>query len=180
MLSLQECKNGYTEELGDELGEFRCDVVFNFRKGAFHPTFPEILGAKEKVFEGKAWHTMNWPSDGTEYLTGKRVAIVGCAAAGIQVSATIAPLVKSMVICGFDIIWLLWLLVGSEADVEVGVSIAARSFSRHQITGPRTTSCPVPTRFGAKSKRKPGKRILGSGKCGVPNAAWTRTTPPGR
>jgi hypothetical protein len=38
----------------------------------------------------------NWPKDGLEVLKDKRVAIVGCAAAAIQVTSTIAPIVKDV------------------------------------------------------------------------------------
>ncbi len=51
------------------------------------PTPPRFEGMDE--FEGGSWHTFHWPRDEVD-LTGKRVAVIGTGATGIQVIADIA------------------------------------------------------------------------------------------
>lgn len=43
VLSLSHCSNGFTEELGKDLGEWECDIVFNFRKGWFSLYYAQSL-----------------------------------------------------------------------------------------------------------------------------------------
>ena len=50
--------------------------------------YPAIPGAGD--FEGRSYHTANWPPDGAD-LAGKRVGLIGLGASGIQVVPVIAP-----------------------------------------------------------------------------------------
>jgi len=57
------------------------------------PTMPRIPGVDD--FEGQSWHTFFWPHEPVD-LTGKRVAVVGTGATGIQCIGAIAPEVGSL------------------------------------------------------------------------------------
>ncbi|KDN67433.1 putative phenylacetone monooxygenase [Colletotrichum sublineola] len=54
------------------------------------PTLPNIPGVND--YKGKAWHTARWPSEDAN-LEGKRVAVIGTGATGIQ---TIQEIVKTV------------------------------------------------------------------------------------
>ena len=58
-------------------------------------TLPRIEGVES--FEGEAWHTYYWPHDPVE-LTGKRVAVIGTGATGVQVIAEIADKVGELTV----------------------------------------------------------------------------------
>ncbi|MGW0038137.1 flavin-containing monooxygenase [Gordonia sp. NPDC003376] len=49
----------------------------------------------QESFQGNIFHTSRWPKDGVE-LAGKRVAVIGTGATGIQVIQTIAPEVDQL------------------------------------------------------------------------------------
>lgn len=59
------------------------------------PTYPRLEGMDE--FKGESFHTFDWPHDPVE-LAGKRVAVVGTGATGIQVIAEIADKVDSLTV----------------------------------------------------------------------------------
>ncbi|KAK1993144.1 phenylacetone monooxygenase [Colletotrichum falcatum] len=59
------------------------------------PTLPNIPGVHD--YNGKAWHTARWPSDGAS-LEGKRVAVIGTGATGIQTIQEIAKTVGSLTV----------------------------------------------------------------------------------
>ncbi|KXS15500.1 FAD/NAD(P)-binding domain-containing protein [Gonapodya prolifera JEL478] len=63
---------------------FECDFLFNTTKGSGNPGLPLIPGVLEGKFKGRWWHSMLWPSDGLDYCQDKRVALIGCAAAAVQ------------------------------------------------------------------------------------------------
>jgi cation diffusion facilitator CzcD-associated flavoprotein CzcO len=50
-------------------------------------TLPRYEGIDD--FEGQSWHTYNWPQEPVD-LTGKRVAVIGTGATGVQVIGAIA------------------------------------------------------------------------------------------
>src|SRR6478672_4607038 len=52
------------------------------------PTLPRVEGIDS--FEGLSFHTYHWPQEPVE-LAGKRVAVVGTGATGVQAIAAIAP-----------------------------------------------------------------------------------------
>ncbi len=61
--------------------------------GLFDAKIPKISG--QERFSGVAVHTSHWPRDQVD-LAGKRVAVIGTAATGIQVIQTIAPIVGQL------------------------------------------------------------------------------------
>ena len=52
------------------------------------PYVPEIPGLES--FQGTAHHTARWPQEGVD-LTGKRIAVIGTGASGVQVAQEAAP-----------------------------------------------------------------------------------------
>jgi cation diffusion facilitator CzcD-associated flavoprotein CzcO len=58
-------------------------------------TLPRIPGTDS--FRGKSFHTYRWPHDKVDF-TGKRVAVIGTGATGVQVIQTIAPLVGELTV----------------------------------------------------------------------------------
>lgn len=59
------------------------------------PTLPSLPGAE--TFKGESFHTYWWPSDGFS-IEGKRVAVIGTGATGIQVIAAIADKVEQLTV----------------------------------------------------------------------------------
>jgi cation diffusion facilitator CzcD-associated flavoprotein CzcO len=57
------------------------------------PTRPRLLG--QDSFAGPSFHTFDWPAEGIN-LTGKRVAVIGTGATGVQVISTIASEVAEL------------------------------------------------------------------------------------
>jgi cation diffusion facilitator CzcD-associated flavoprotein CzcO len=49
------------------------------------------------TFQGDYFHTARWPKEDVE-LAGKRVAVIGTGASGIQVAQTVAPVVESLTV----------------------------------------------------------------------------------
>jgi cation diffusion facilitator CzcD-associated flavoprotein CzcO len=58
-------------------------------------TMPRIPGVD--TFQGQSFHTSRWPREGVDF-TGKRVAVIGTGATGVQVIQTIAPQVGSLTV----------------------------------------------------------------------------------
>ncbi len=69
-------------------------VVFN-TGGLSQPKVPPLPG--HESFKGASFHTSHWPQEGVD-LHGKRVAVFGTAATGIQVIQTIAPIVSQLTV----------------------------------------------------------------------------------
>ena len=69
-------------------------VIFN-TGGLSEAKVPPFAG--HDSFAGPSFHTSRWPRDGVE-LKGKRVAVFGTAATGIQVIQTIAPIVAHLTV----------------------------------------------------------------------------------
>ncbi|NOT55882.1 MAG: NAD(P)/FAD-dependent oxidoreductase [Deltaproteobacteria bacterium] len=59
------------------------------------PTMPRIAGAAD--FKGQSFHTFYWPHEPVE-LTGKKVAVIGTGATGVQVISEIADKVKELTV----------------------------------------------------------------------------------
>jgi cation diffusion facilitator CzcD-associated flavoprotein CzcO len=59
------------------------------------PTMPRIEGVE--TFKGIACHTARWPKEGIDYA-GKRVAVIGTGATGVQTIQTIAPHVATLTV----------------------------------------------------------------------------------
>ena len=58
-------------------------------------TMPRLPGIDD--FQGQSFHTSKWPHEPVDF-SGKRVAIIGTGATGVQVIQTIAPLVGSLTV----------------------------------------------------------------------------------
>ncbi|MBN9560805.1 MAG: NAD(P)/FAD-dependent oxidoreductase [Alphaproteobacteria bacterium] len=58
-------------------------------------TLPRILGVSS--FRGQSFHTYRWPHEAVDFA-GKRVAVIGTGATGVQVIQTIAPLVGQLTV----------------------------------------------------------------------------------
>jgi acetone monooxygenase (methyl acetate-forming) len=69
-------------------------VIFN-TGGLSEAKVPPFAG--HDSFAGPSFHTSRWPREGVE-LKGKRVAVFGTAATGIQVIQTIAPIVAHLTV----------------------------------------------------------------------------------
>ncbi len=74
----------HLETAAGQLNEF--DVVINAMGNQHTPLFPEVPGLDQ--FKGSSWHSTEWNHDVP--LEGKRVALVGSAAAAVQVVPEIA------------------------------------------------------------------------------------------
>ena len=62
---------------------------------AAKPFMPDIPGLEN--FEGVVRHTAEWGRGGPPDIQGKRVGVVGTGASGVQVTQTVAPIVKTLV-----------------------------------------------------------------------------------
>jgi cation diffusion facilitator CzcD-associated flavoprotein CzcO len=58
-------------------------------------TLPRIPGVED--FQGRSFHTYRWPHEPVDFA-GKRVAVIGTGATGVQVIQTIAPLVGQLTV----------------------------------------------------------------------------------
>ncbi len=67
--------------------EFTCRFLVTAIGPLSTPTWPRIEGRDS--FEGKAFHTARWPKEPVDFA-GKRVAVIGTGATGIQTIQTIA------------------------------------------------------------------------------------------
>lgn len=79
-------------ENGDETS---CRFVITALGPLSAPTPPRIPGID--TFEGESFHTFDWPQDPVE-LEGKKVAVIGTGATGIQVIAEIADKVGELTV----------------------------------------------------------------------------------
>ncbi len=59
------------------------------------PTEPRFAGMES--FEGQSFHTYDWPNEGVD-LEGKRVAVIGTGASGVQVISAIADKVEHLTV----------------------------------------------------------------------------------
>ncbi len=75
--------------------EFRCRFLITALGPLNADTLPNIPGRES--FQGQAFHTSRWPQETVDFA-GKRVAVIGTGATGVQVVQTIAPLVEQLVV----------------------------------------------------------------------------------
>ncbi len=78
------------ETAAGELAEF--DVVINAMGNQHTPLYPEIEGLNR--FAGPSWHSTEWNHDVP--LAGKRIAIVGSAAAAVQIVPELAKIAAQL------------------------------------------------------------------------------------
>lgn len=67
-------------------------VATGFASAPFYPTIPSM-----DKYRGLHYHTSAWPQNDIN-MEGKRVAVIGTGASGVQVIQTIAPQVKSLTV----------------------------------------------------------------------------------
>lgn len=78
---------GGTWELSSQAGQqFEFDVVINAMGNQHTPLYPDLTGMDS--FAGDSWHSTQWNHDVP--IEGKRVAIVGSAAAAVQIVPEVA------------------------------------------------------------------------------------------
>ena len=75
--------------------ELTCRLVISALGPLSAPTLPRYPGMDR--FEGQSFHTFHWPKEPVE-LAGKRVAVIGTGATGIQVIADIADKVGELTV----------------------------------------------------------------------------------
>ncbi|KAG8533343.1 uncharacterized protein KY384_002126 [Bacidia gigantensis] len=69
-----------------------CDIFINAGGYLSHPSFPNVLDLD--VYRGKLMHSAAW--DQSYELTGKKVALIGNGASGVQILPAIQPYVKNV------------------------------------------------------------------------------------
>ncbi|KAI9034013.1 hypothetical protein DFJ74DRAFT_700403 [Hyaloraphidium curvatum] len=84
------------ESLPEE--QFEVEFLVHTQRTTGAPGLPDIPGATEKAFKGLAWHSMRWPENGLELVEGKRVALIGCAAAAVQLVPALQPTVSHLTV----------------------------------------------------------------------------------
>lgn len=69
---------------------FHCTYLLPCVGFASKPYFPQIPGLEQDIFEGPLHHTGLWPQGGLDYA-GKRVAVIGTGASGVQIVQEMYP-----------------------------------------------------------------------------------------
>lgn len=80
------------------------------------PTYPRYEGMDS--FGGRSFHTYHWPHEGIE-LKGKKVAVIGTGATGVQVIGAIAPVVGELTVFQRRPNWVAPLNNGQISDKEM-------------------------------------------------------------
>ena len=77
---------------------FECEVLINCMGNQFTPLMPKVAGlvGSESAFKGPSWHSTHWNHDVD--LTGKRVAVIGSAAAAVQIVPEVAKLAEHLTV----------------------------------------------------------------------------------
>ena len=123
---------GWTVETADGR-VLRCRFLITAIGVLSDPIVPAIPGQDD--FAGESFHTYRWP-DGLD-LTGKRVAVIGTGATGIQVIQTIAPIVGQMTVYQRNGNWSKPLrnrAIGAEEMARIKADYAD-IFARCRVTG---------------------------------------------
>lgn len=79
----------------DDGGTIRCRFLVPALGPLSMPTYPRYPGMDD--FEGESFHTFDWPHEPVD-LDGKRVAVIGTGATGVQVIAAIAERVGQLTV----------------------------------------------------------------------------------
>ena len=74
---------------------YRCRFLITAVGPLSADTLPRFEGIGD--FKGRSFHTYRWPHEAIDF-SGKRVAVIGTGATGVQVIQTIAPLVGSLTV----------------------------------------------------------------------------------
>ncbi|KAL2813639.1 hypothetical protein BDW59DRAFT_154698 [Aspergillus cavernicola] len=92
LLSAKRNPEDYTWGVETSQGPFQCHYLITALGLLSEPNWPNIPG--RELFRGDLYHTSRWPD---KYdFTGKRVAVIGNGATGIQLITRIAPEVGSL------------------------------------------------------------------------------------
>ena len=89
-----EVQDTWTLTLADGR-QVSCGILFTAIGMLSAPTLPRIEGIDS--FEGRSFHTYHWPREPVE-LAGKKVAVIGTGATGVQVIAEIADRVAELTV----------------------------------------------------------------------------------
>ena len=89
-----ESRNSWRLKLSDGR-ELTCRFVIMVLGLLSTPTLPRLDGLD--TFEGRSFHTFDWPHESVE-MAGKKVAVIGTGATGIQVIAEIADKVGELTV----------------------------------------------------------------------------------
>ena len=92
IVSARYQENGTWKITTDSGEEFDFDVVINAMGNQHTPLYPDLVG--QDSFEGDSWHSTEWNHDVP--LEGKRICVVGSAAAAVQIVPEIAKLAEHL------------------------------------------------------------------------------------
>ena len=79
----------------DDGKSYRCRFLITAVGPLSADTLPRFEGIGD--FKGRSFHTYRWPHEAIDF-SGKRVAVIGTGATGVQVIQTIAPLVGALTV----------------------------------------------------------------------------------
>ncbi len=79
----------------DDGRTYRCRFAITAVGPLSADTLPKFEGIAD--FKGRSFHTYRWPHEAIDFA-GKRVAVIGTGATGVQIIQTIAPLVGSLTV----------------------------------------------------------------------------------
>ncbi|WP_159931229.1 NAD(P)/FAD-dependent oxidoreductase [Oceanicoccus sp. KOV_DT_Chl] len=93
----------HTQTSAGETAVEAFDVVINAMGNQHTPVYPKLKGIDS--FEGSSWHSTHWNHDID--LTGKRVVVVGSAAAAVQIVPEVAKVAKQLTVLQRSPNWIL-------------------------------------------------------------------------
>lgn len=103
IVSAQYQGDGTWRLASDRGEEHACDIVINAMGNQHTPLYPDLAGMDS--FEGDSWHSTEWNHDVP--LEGKRIAIVGSAAAAVQIVPEVAKLADHLYVLQRTPNWIL-------------------------------------------------------------------------
>ena len=103
IVSAQYQEDGSWRLASDRAEEFEFDILINAMGNQHTPLYPDLVGMDS--FGGDSWHSTEWNSDVP--LEGKRIALVGSAAAAVQIVPEIAKVAGHLYVLQRTPNWLL-------------------------------------------------------------------------
>jgi cation diffusion facilitator CzcD-associated flavoprotein CzcO len=116
-------------------------------------TLPRIAGIDS--FKGRSFHTYRWPHEAVEFA-GKRVAVIGTGATGVQVIQTIAPLVEQLTVFQRTSNWMANfrdMLTDPKANALFSEFVARKI--RQRVKDPTVADKLIPKNHGFGTRRVP-------------------------
>ena len=92
IVSAEYGKDGIWQLESENGEEFEFDIVINAMGNQHTPLYPDLAGMES--FEGASWHSTEWNSGVS--LDGARIAVVGSAAAAVQIVPEIAKVARHL------------------------------------------------------------------------------------